>query len=114
MSLQHPELAAGRWASLSLVEQMAHIGCEVERALNWRARQNEEYCRLAYMRVLELIDLSLEQTSNYAQLKELARLREAAVDFFAGSNQFQLSEDSWQKYFLPFACAARSGRDKIF
>jgi hypothetical protein len=31
MSHAHPELAAGRWNSLSFLEQMANVGSEVER-----------------------------------------------------------------------------------
>lgn len=41
MSALHRELAAGRWYTLSLVEQMANIGSEIERtmaaALRWGA-----------------------------------------------------------------------------
>ncbi len=107
MSPQHKELAAGRWAELSILEQMAHIGGEVERALNWRVRQNPEHCRKAFERALELIDLALACASEGPRLKELARLREAVVDFFIGVNQFQSSEISWRKYFLPFAYAVR-------
>ena len=33
MSYQHKDLAAGRWGQMSLSEQMANIGSEVERAL---------------------------------------------------------------------------------
>ncbi len=39
MSYQHKDLAAGRWSQLSLIEQMANIGSEVERALNWRIKK---------------------------------------------------------------------------
>lgn len=35
MSYQHKELAKDRWAKMSLCEQMANIGSEVSRALNW-------------------------------------------------------------------------------
>ena len=38
MSYQSAGLAAGRWRQLTFLEQMANIGSEVERALNWRAR----------------------------------------------------------------------------
>jgi hypothetical protein len=34
MTVQHRELAAGRWFQLSLIEQPANTGSEVERALN--------------------------------------------------------------------------------
>ena len=32
---QHSELAAGRWAMMSLAEQMLNIGSEVSRANRW-------------------------------------------------------------------------------
>ncbi len=34
----HPGLAAGRWFELTLVEQLANVGSEIERALNWAAK----------------------------------------------------------------------------
>ncbi len=107
MSVQHKELAAGRWFELLFVEQMANIGSEVERSLNWRAKANTDYCQKAFERALELIDLTLEDAKNLTRLKELARLREATVDFFAGTNQFISTEDSWRRYFSCFTYAAR-------
>ena len=107
MSVQHRDLAGGRWGQLSLIEQMANIGSEVERALNWRAKHNAEYSRMAFERALELIDLSLEYPHKRSHLKEIARLREALVDFFNGSNEFGSTESSWRKYFSLFTYAAR-------
>lgn len=107
MSYQHKDLAAGRWSQLSFLEQMANIGSEVERALNWRIKKNPDYAQRAFERALELIDLTLDNDKNYAHLKEITRMREAIVDYFSGVNQFASSEDSWRKYFLPFTYAAR-------
>jgi len=107
MSLEYKELAAGRWNRLSFLEQMANIGSEVERALNWKAKQNDNYSRKAFERALELIDLTLDNLTSSSRLKEVARVREAIVDFFAGSNQFKSTETSWRKYFLAFNYAAR-------
>jgi len=107
MSYQHKELATGRWSKLSFFEQMANIGSEVERALNWRVKNNADYTQKAFERALELIDLTLESTKNYPRLKEIARMREAVVDYFFGTNQFKSSEASWRKYFLCFTYAAR-------
>jgi hypothetical protein len=104
---QHKELAAGRWRELPFLEQMAHIGGEVERSLNWLAKNNADYSRRAFERALELIDLTLEDRRNINRLKELARVREALVDFFAGSNEFRSTGESWRKYFSHFALAAR-------
>ena len=41
MAAIHRDLAAGRWASMSLVEQLANIGSEVSRCLAWRRKGNE-------------------------------------------------------------------------
>ena len=107
MSYQHKNLAAGSWNQLSFIEQMANIGSEVERALNWRIKKNADYAQKAFERALELIDLTLDSDRNYAHLKEIARMREAIVDYFSGINQFMSSEGSWRNYFLPFTYASR-------
>ena len=107
MTHQHKDLAAGRWHKMPFLEQMANIGSEVERALNWKARQNADYSRKAFERALELVDLTLESASGMARLRELTRMREAIVDFFAGSNEFRSSDALWRKYFMPFTYAAR-------
>lgn len=86
---------------------MANIGSEVERALNWQAKNNVDYSRRAFERALELIDLSLDSITGLARLKELARLREAIVDFFIGLNEHRSTEASWKRYFLSFTYAAR-------
>lgn len=107
MSYQHKELASGRWSQLTFLEQMANIGSEIERALNWRAKHNTAYCLSAFKRTLELIDLTLDSTKGFPRRKELARLREVIVDYFFGKNQFKSTEGSFKKYFLSFAFAAR-------
>ncbi len=44
MEFQQKSLAEGRWAQMSLSEQMANIGSEISRALNWKRKNNEKYC----------------------------------------------------------------------
>ena len=89
---------------------MANIGSEVERSLHWRAKNNIPYAEKAFERALELMDLTLGDAKNLLRLKEVARVREAWVDFFFGSNQFGSTDSSWKKYFYFFAYAARKGR----
>jgi len=107
MSYQHKDLAAGRWSELPFLEQMANIASEVGRALKWKAKNNDVYCKQAYERALELIDLTLDSAKGFPCLKEVARMREALVDFFIGSNQFNSTEESWQAYLSSFTFAAR-------
>lgn len=107
MSYQHKNLARGGWDKLSFFEQMANIGSEVERSLNWRQKDNADYAQKAFERSLELIDLTLENNANPTHLKEIARMREALVDYFFGTNQFISTEALWRKYFSCFTYVAR-------
>ena len=107
MSAQHRELSAGRWTKLAFFEQMANIGSEVERALGWRRKNSPGYAQRAFERALELLDLTLACRGTSTQLRELARVREALVDFFSGSNIYASTEASWSAYFSAFAYAAR-------
>jgi hypothetical protein len=105
MSPQHRELAAGRWQSFSLVEQLANVGSEIERALTWAAKNNPEYSRMALERGLELLDLTIADPRHRHRLKELTRLREVLLDYFGGENQFGSTESSWRSYFHAYGLA---------
>lgn len=107
---QHKELAAGRWKEIPFAAQMANIGSEISRALNWQAKNDAELSRKAVLRGIELLDLSLEGAQSFSRLRELARVREALVDYFFGSNEFASTEVQWRKYFDYFAYAVRKDR----
>ena len=107
MTVYHPGLTNGRWQQMSLLEQMANVGSEVERAFQARGKNNPDRAMKAFERALELFDLTLESPANKLRLKEITRTREIFVDAFFGENQFGLSEQSLRKYFLEFACAVR-------
>lgn len=112
MNYKHQSLAAGRWNDFSLMEQMAHIGSEVERTMAWRQKNNPEYSRMAFERALELLELTIADPQNRRRLKELTRLREALLDYFMGDNQFRSSEKSWKNYFYAFAYAVSISKSR--
>lgn len=109
MSIQHEDLANGRWVRMPLAEQMANIGSEVSRALNWQKKGKKDLSQRACNRALELIDMTITPIKKYSTLKEILRVREALVDFFYGANEFSSSELLWRKYFDHFAYLARNG-----
>jgi hypothetical protein len=105
----HRDLAAGRWWTLSLFEQMGNIGSEVGRATRWSSA-NPALAEAAFHRALELIDLTLDDPrhrESVARLREIARAREVVVDFLSGSNRYGSTGPSLQKYFDAFAVAGR-------
>lgn len=105
MSPQHRELAAGRWQSSSLLEQLANVGSEVERALTWAAKNNPEYSRMALERGLELLDLTIADPRHRHRLRELTRLRGVLLDYFLGENQYGSAESSCRSYFCSYGLA---------
>ncbi|MFI5166666.1 MAG: hypothetical protein ACHQQS_08610 [Thermoanaerobaculales bacterium] len=111
MTAMHRELAAGRWFEMSLVEQMANIGSEIERTISWRGR-NEKNSATAFDRGLELLDLTIADPRHRQRLRELARLREALADYFVFENRYGSTDESWRRYFHAFtyAAALRRGR----
>jgi len=62
MTVQHKQLALGRWRQLSVGEQMANIGSEVIRGINWSKKGNQHLSQKASARALELMDNSLDST----------------------------------------------------
>ena len=106
MNITHKNLKE-RWGRLSFFEQMANVGSEVERALDWRKKGNEPYCILAFERALELMDFTTELIKEYPRLKELKRLREVLVDYFVCENIYGSTPLSWHNYFYIFNYAAR-------
>jgi hypothetical protein len=104
----HPGLASGRWFDLSLVEQLGNIGSEVGRALTAKRNGNIIRFDAAFMRALDLFDLSLaDRRWEFPQLREIARARETTVDFLSGANQYDSTVESIERYFTSFAVAAR-------
>lgn len=106
----HKDLKEGRWSRMSLIEQMANIGSEVIRALNWKKKGNEKYAQEANARALELFDLTLNNTGYKTSLKEIARARELWLDFFLGENQYSQTANMWENYFFALTYAAQNNK----
>ncbi|MFA7657807.1 MAG: hypothetical protein WCY19_00065 [Candidatus Gastranaerophilaceae bacterium] len=112
MTYQHKEMAAGRWENMPFCEQMANVGSEVERALNWRDKDNLLYSQKALDRALELLDLTIDCVEKKSYLKELTRIREALLDFFVGENFYKWNKESIKKFFYYFGLNARREQSK--
>ena len=103
---QHQSLAAGRWFTLSLAEQLGNIGSEVNRAI--RAGGDKNRFDNAVMRGLELFDLTLSDSRWQKRLKEIARARELFCDAALGDMEYQTTLEDLNTYFNQFAFAARA------
>jgi len=104
--MYHTDLADGGWDTLTLMEQMGNIGSEVGRAARWREK-NEKHFQGAVDRALELFDLTLADPRWRGRTREIARAREVFCDAVFLGGQYHTTLESMEKYFLPFAIAAR-------
>ncbi len=108
----HENLSIEKWQSLSMIDQLANIGSEVIRTINWKKQNNDELSKAAFFRALELIDLTIQDPKNRKRLKEVVRTREALVDHFMYDNEYQTTDEIWYNYFFNFnyASAMQRGR----
>ena len=104
--IQHKSLAEGKWFKLSLCEQLGNIGSEVNRAI--KARDNPIRLENAFIRGLELFDLTISDPRLRGRLKELLRARELFCDAIFGGQEYGTSLEDLNKYFYHFAVAARA------
>lgn len=95
-----------RWNKLSLIEQMANIGSEVSRTINWK-QKNQKDAQASFYRALELIELTVKDSKNITRVKEINRVKEMLVDWYLGNPSYHSTDQDWQKYFLQFNLAAR-------
>ena len=106
----HREAAAGRWFELSLMDQLGNVGTEVTRAARAKEAGNEERAWNALVRALELFDLTIaDERWCGPRRREICRAGELVCDFLAGDNEYGSTATSLDRYFLPFAIAARRG-----
>jgi hypothetical protein len=107
----HTALAAGRWQTLTLAEQLGNVGSEISRALKAKERGDMRLFAGALDRALELFDLTLADPRWRGQrLREIARAREVSCDFLVGDNVYRSTAASLDDYFFRFAMAARRNR----
>ena len=98
-----------RWTSLSLMDQLAHVGSEVERAI--RAHESGKRARFdaALARALELFDFTAADARwRGPKLREILRAREEFCRIFFDPEVSADSAIGLRRYFLAFAMAARS------
>ncbi|MDP2638817.1 MAG: hypothetical protein Q8P06_01455 [Candidatus Azambacteria bacterium] len=105
MAIQHKNLATGGWQKLSFYEQMGNIGSEINRALNWRDKDEKLY-ESAVDRAFELLDLTIADSRWRSRLKEIIRARELLADAMFGGKEYKTSFEDLNRYFFHFAFAA--------
>ena len=96
------------WPRFSLMEQMANIGSEVDRALRAHSNGQTDRARNAMDRALVLFDLTVaDDRWRGHRRREILRGREEFCRIFFDEEVPQGSAPGLRRYFLAFAVAAR-------
>lgn len=104
---QHESLAAGRWFTMTLAEQLGNVGSEFARALSAKEKGSAERFNNAVSRFYELMDLTVSDNRWHGRRRrELARVREDAARELIETN----TNPTLQRYFDYFAILARAKR----
>lgn len=106
MIIHHKGLTPEHWFTFSMAEQLANVGCEIERTIKWKKCGNMEYSIAAFERALELLMLTKIDPKHKGRRKELCRTYEALVDHFMYDNEYNTTDECWQNYFYQFNYAA--------
>jgi|SRR3989344_2254183 len=94
------------WFARPLAEQMANIGTEVGRAMEWQITDPAR-STAAFYNAIDLLDLTIEDKKNRGSaMTELCRLKEALGDYFLGDNIYGSTKQNWNSYFYFFNVAA--------
>lgn len=104
----HQGLQDGSWERMSVLEQMGNLGTEVARAARAKESGDDERGDGAFNRALELFELTIvDDRWRGPRRREICLVRELFIDFIAGENTYGESAESLDRYFMPFALAAR-------
>jgi hypothetical protein len=99
-----------RWERLTLVEQLANVGSEVERAIRAHRTGNTARFENALSRALALFDLTaVDERWRGPRRREILRAREEFCRLFHDPDVPASSAEGLRRYFLAFAVAARVG-----
>jgi hypothetical protein len=97
------------WERFSIVEQLANVGSEVERAIRAHERGNVERFNLSLDRALTLFDLTASDARWFGpRCREVLRAREEFCRLFFHPTVPAESTEGLRRYFLAFGVAARN------
>lgn len=91
-----------RWFEMGIGEQISNVGSEVNRAIKYKNRNEEDKMRRFYKKAVELLELTCEDPKNQFRLGELKFCIEELTDYFVGTNQYHITDEMLMKYYDAF------------
>ena len=95
------------WHSLTFYKQMGNIASELSRAITFKEQNDSERMNSSLWRLLELVDLTIDDQKNKLRLRELCRFKEVLSDWYCQTKVYAVNPESLKDYCLNFAMLAR-------
>jgi hypothetical protein len=104
-----------KWFEMSLDEQLANIGTDIDRVIRWRKRGEFDTAQRVFERSLTLLHLTISDPKYFKKptFRELMLIKEVLCDYFMGSNIYGSTDELWSKYFYVFNYRAANSRRRI-
>ena len=96
-----------RWQGLTFYQQMGNIASELSRAIKFKDQNDAEHMNSSLWRLLELMDLTIDDEKNRSKLRELCRFKEVLSDWYCQTKVYDIDPESLKTYALNFAMLAR-------
>ena len=90
------------WFKMPVETQLANIGSEVNRAIQWKRRGNETRAVNFCNKAIEFLNLIKEDPKNIHRRGELDFCIEELKDFFLGDNIWGTTDETLIKYYDAF------------
>lgn len=100
----------GRWQTLTISQQLGNIASEFARFRSAVERGERTRIDQAYVRLSEIVRLTVRDPRWTLRRRELDRLDESIRHLCGEPSELEVSFDDVQNYLLPFAVLARQPR----
>ena len=95
-----------RWHSLTFYQQLGNIASELSRGIKFKNQNDLEQMNSSLWRLLELLDLTIDDKKNTSRLRELCRFKEVLGDWYCQTKVYDVNPESLKTYALNFAMLA--------
>ena len=96
-----------KWQTLTFYHQIGNIASELSRAIRFKDQNDVEHMNFSLWRLLELLDLTIDDQKNKLRLRELCRFKELISDWYCQTHEYEFNPESLKRYSLGFVMLAR-------
>ena len=92
------------WYKMPVGMQLANVGSEVNRAITWKKKGNEERTVSFCNKAIEFLEIMKTDENNRNRIGELNFCIEELKDYFLGENIYNTTDEMLMKYYDAYIC----------